>query len=369
MKIHTDILIIGGGISGLLTARELRLTGREVAIIDKSASGRESSWAGGGILLPIYPWRQPTAISTLVMQSLSKYPDLNQELLQATGVDPQWRQSGMLICKNPDFASAAQWCKQYGVPAGTVPQVLIDKLHTTFEQPLWLPEIAQIRNPRLLKSLYAYLVQLGVKFFENVDISHFHSRGRNIDWLETGHDQYSFDELILCGGAWTAEFLQQHLQTLPSLSGLPIAPVKGQMLVFEASTNTLPHMVLDGDHYLIPREDGQILAGSTVETTGFDKSTTEQAKSALYEFATDLLPELKQYPLSHHWAGLRPGTPQGIPYIGRHPDFDNLSINAGHFRNGLVMGPASAQLLADQLLDRPVSVDPAPYAICRKNDS
>ena len=367
MTKHTDIVIIGGGISGLLTARELRLAGREVSIIDRSASGRESSWAGGGILLPIYPWRQAAAISALVMQSLGKYPQLNRELLQATGIDPEWRQSGMLICKNPDIDSASLWCDEYDIKAADAPVALLEKLHTSFDHPLWLPEIAQVRNPRLLKSLYAWLVQMGVKFFENVEIRRLQSQGRTINGLETADDRYTFNELILCGGAWSAEFLRDRLPIGQTLPTLPIQPVKGQMLLFDGKPDTLSQMVLDGDTYLIPRQDGRILAGSTVEATGFDKSTTEQAKSALYQFATTLVPELTQYPLSYHWAGLRPGTPQGIPYIGRHPDFDNLSINAGHFRNGLVMGPASAQLLADLILDRPTAVDAAAYAVNRQD--
>ncbi len=360
MTIHTDILIIGGGISGLLTARELRLAGREVTIIDKSQAGQESSWAGGGILLPIYPWRQASAISDLVISSLEKYPALNQELLAATGIDPEWRNCGMLICKNPDFADAIAWCQGRGISFQTPPTERLEGLHTAFQQPLWLPEIAQIRNPRLLKSLKAYLLQLGVTFVENTEISRIEIKNRRIAQVDTPQQSIRTQELIVSTGAWTANFLKEHLPNA-SLS-LPIKPVKGQMLLFDAQPDTLPHMVLDGDEYLIPRRDGKILAGSTVEAVGFDKTTTAEVKDKLYKFATELFPALKQYPVSHHWAGLRPGTPNGIPYIGRHPEFDNLSINVGHFRNGLVMGPASALLLADLILKRPTSLDPTPYA-------
>lgn len=361
MTIHTDILIIGGGISGLLTARELRLAGRDVTIIDKLQAGQESSWAGGGILLPIYPWRQPQAISDLVINSLKKYPYLNRELLDATGIDPEWRDCGMLICKNPDFDDAVAWCERRGIRYQLPAADQIDALRTEFQQPLWLPEIAQIRNPRLLKSLRAYLLQLGVNFVENAEIGGIEIKNRHIDRVDTAGQSFTVKHLVVSAGAWTAEFLQK---LLPEASlSLPIQPVKGQMLLFEAEPDTLPHMVLDGDTYLIPRRDGNILAGSTVEPVGFDKAVTAEARDRLYRFATELLPNLKQYPVTHHWAGLRPGTPQGIPYIGRHPLIENLSINAGHFRNGLVMGPASARLLADLILERPTVVDPTPYAI------
>ena len=137
------------------------------------------------------------------------------------------------------------------------------------------------------------------------------------------------------------------------------------MLLFDAKPETLRTMVLDGDQYLIPRRDGKILAGSTVEQDDFNKTTTAEARDRLTEFALKLLPALKNAPLIHHWAGLRPGTEHGIPYIDKHPEISNLSINAGHFRNGLVMGPASAQLMVDLILGRPTAVAPEPYRLSR----
>lgn len=363
MTTHLDILIIGGGISGLLTARELRLAGREVAILDKSRPGLESSWAGGGILLPIYPWRQAAAISALTIASLKQYPGLSQELLAATGIDPQWLACGMLICKNPDHAQARQWCEHYGIAHQAAPPALTAPFHTACQHPLWLPEIAQARNPRLLKSLQAYLKQAGVSFIDNADLTNINIAGHRVASVETTEHSYTLKQLIISAGAWTTDLMQALLPAWPL--DLHIKPVRGQMLLFDAMPDTLPYMVLDGDQYLIPRRDGKILAGSTVEQAGFAKLTTEDAKQQLYQFAVELLPALKDYPLSHHWAGLRPGSPQGIPTIGRHPDIENLSINAGHFRNGLVMGPASAKLLADLILQRPTDIDPSPYSPTR----
>ena len=114
---------------------------------------------------------------------------------------------------------------------------------------------------------------------------------------------------------------------------------------------------------MIPRLDGKILAGSTVEQDDFNKTPSKIALEQLTHFARHLLPVLHDYPVIKHWAGLRPGTEHGVPYIGRHPHISNLSINAGHFRNGLVMGPASAQLLVDLLLNRPTAVAPEPYQL------
>jgi len=360
MTEHTDILIIGGGISGLLTAREFRLAGLDVTVVDQSALGQESSWAGGGILLPIYPWRQDAAISELVLASLALYPDLSRELFDATGIDPELRHCGMLITKNPDIDAARLWCRNYGIRYQAADSSLLAPLNCSLEQPLWLPDIAQARNPRLLKSLKAFLLQAGVSFIEHAQITHLEIEQQRIQRVQVNDTSFTADQVILCAGAWSEQFLRRWLPDCGLQ--LEIQPVRGQMLLLDARPETLSHMILDGDHYLIPRKDGKILVGSTVEEVGFEKNTTDAIRQELHQFAIDLFPELKKFPVCNHWAGLRPGTPRGVPYIGPHPEITNFSINAGHFRNGLVMGPASARLLADLILQRPTTVAPAAYA-------
>ena len=356
----TDILIIGGGISGLLTARELRLAGCDVTVLDCDALGQQSSWAGGGILLPIYPWRQPAAISDLVIPSIAAYPRLQAEILSATAMDPQWRPCGMWISQNPDLDLAKAWCTARGLAFQAGASFQPAGVQASQHNALWLPEVAQIRNPRLLKSLTVYLRQLGVRFIEHALITGIETTEDRVVALTTTQHRWQFQHLVLAAGAWTAQLIKQLLPDVQQ--DLQVKPVKGQMLLFAAPADLLSCMVLDGDRYLIPRADGRILAGSTVEDVGFDKTTTAAARDALYQFAVDLLPALKHYGVEAHWAGLRPGSPDGVPTIGLHPQLTNLGINVGHFRNGLVMGPASAQLLADLILQRQPELNPDAYA-------
>lgn len=362
MKFSSEITIIGGGINGLLTARELVLAGFKVTVLDKSRVGQEASWAGGGILLPLYPWRQAQAITDLVLDSLSRYQPLCLDLHQATGINPEWHDCGLLISKTPDIGLAVAWCQnnhvRYQHPA---PDELLSTLQTQPENPLWLPDIAQVRNPRLLKSLKAFLSNAGVRFLENSETTGIEQQRQRVTAVKTARQTIRTDHLIITSGAWTSELMERLFPAMQK--SIHITPVRGQMLLFGAKKETLQHMVLDDDQYLIPRRDGKILAGSSVEQAGFVKDTTEQARSRLYQFATALLPALKNYPVIAHWAGLRPGTRDGVPYICRHPGFSNLYINAGHFRNGLTMAPASAALLADLLLDRTPSLDPLPYQV------
>ncbi|TRW91301.1 glycine oxidase ThiO [Candidatus Methylobacter oryzae] len=359
-----DITIIGGGVIGLLTAREFIKAGATVTVIEKNELGQESSWAGGGILLPIYPWRQPDAITRLVMQSLKLYPTLAAQLASETQIDPEWTQCGLLIVKNPDIGDAVHWCDTNNIvyrPAGAD---FFNMLNTVPDQPLWLPEIAQARNPRLVKSLKQDLLNKGAILKEHCELTSVNIVKNRITSINTTSGQLAVNQLIAATGAWTGQLFRQIFPA--AIGDTPeITPVKGQMLLFDARPETLSYMVLDGDQYLIPRRDGKILAGSTVEQDDFNKTTTTQARDQLGAFALNLLPSLNNCPLIKHWAGLRPGTEHGIPYIDQHPEIDNLYINAGHFRNGLAMGPASAQLMIDLVLKRPTAVAPEPYTLSR----
>jgi glycine oxidase len=361
MTQYPDFTLIGGGIIGLLTARELHQAGARVTLIEKSRIGLESSWAGGGILLPLYPWRQPDAISRLVMRSLALYPILAEQLIKDTRLDPEWTPCGLLIAKNPDIEAAVDWCRHNAIRYEAAGAAFFENLDTRPENPLWLPDIAQARNPRLVKSLRQDLANRGVKIIEACELISASLHQSRIHAIDTTQGPFAVDRMIISAGAWTGELFGRLFPTLPPAHIPDIVPVKGQMLLFEATPDTLRHMVLDEDRYLIPRRDGKILAGSSVELDRFDKTPSPEIHDRLKEFALTLMPSLKQFPIIGHWAGLRPGTEHGVPYIGRHPEIENLYINAGHFRNGLAMGPASAELLADLILKRTPHIAPEPY--------
>ena len=385
MTTTPDITIIGGGIIGLLTAREFFKAGATVTVIEKNLAGQESSWAGGGILLPLYPWRQADAITRLALQSLKLYPTLASQLNTETHIDPEWNPCGLLITKNPDIAAAVDWCTANNILFEQAGADFFNAIDTKPDNPLWLPGIAQARNPRLVKSLKQDLINKGVTLIEHCELKAITLENNRVTAINTTSGRFAVNQLIISAGAWTGQLFQQLFSTTapaspkaPTVDALPpasmqspaiavdapkIFPVKGQMLLFDARPDTLKFMVLDGDQYLIPRLDGKILAGSTVEQDNFNKTTTAEARNRLNTFALNLLPALKNFPVVKHWAGLRPGTEHGVPYIDKHPKISNLCINAGHFRNGLAMGPASAQLLVDLVLQRTTQVAPEPYQL------
>lgn len=356
---NSDVTIIGGGVMGLMTAREFLNAGASVTVLEKNLCGQESSWAGGGILSPLYPWRQAQAITDLVLPSLKRYPKLAAQLHENTGIDPELTQSGLLITQNPDIDLARKWCADSQIKIEIPDSVFFENLNSDSEQPIFLPEISQVRNPRLLQALKQDVLNKGVQLIEHCEITEFTANHQRIHDVHSNQGKFAVNEIVMTTGAWTHSIFQQYFIGLIDLP--EIFPAKGQMLLFDTPPNTLPHIVLEGDHYLIPRRDGKILAGSTVEYDIFHKELTVEAYENLMCFATTLLPTLKNSPMLKQWAGLRPATDDGVPYIGRHPEIQNLSLNAGHFRNGLTMAPASAQLVVDLILNRPPLVDPNSY--------
>ena len=362
-----DITFVGGGVTGLLSARLFSIAGANVTIVDKNRIGQESSWAGGGILLPLYPWRQADAISQLVMPSIAVYPELVEELIESTGLDPEYIVSGLLMTQLADLNKAQDWCHRYSVESCPATEEQLQYFPQINEQSLYLPGIAQARNPRLLKSLKQDLIQRGVKVIENCHIEKITLKNNHVTAIASKSEVLDVNQLVISAGAWTAklwaQLLSHYTATQPD-----IFPVKGQMLIFDAPVNALNTMVLENDRYLIPRRDGKILCGSTVESANFDKTTSEWARQSLATFARRLFPILESAPIIHHWAGLRPGTQQGIPYIDKHPEINNLAISAGHFRNGFAMGPASAQLLYELIANQATTtLDPAPYQLSAKH--
>ncbi len=357
-----DITFVGGGVTGLLSARLFALAGANVTLIDKGSIGQESSWAGGGILLPLYPWRQADAISQLLIPSMAAYPGLAQSLLESTALDPEYIVSGLLMTQLADVDEAVTWCQRYAIKHSPATSVQKNSFPHINEQALHLPGVAQARNPRLLKALKQDLLQRGVKIVENCAIEKITCKNNHISQIASASEIFAVNQLVLTAGAWTAPLWKTLLGD--ETAWVPdIFPVKGQMLIFDTPAHTLDFMVLEQDRYLIPRSDGKILCGSTVESADFDKTTSERARLSLAGFARKLFPALESAPIIHHWAGLRPGTPQGVPYIDKYPEIDNLAISAGHFRNGFAMGPASAQLLFEILTDQATTLDPAPYRL------
>ncbi|UUT20714.1 glycine oxidase ThiO [Pseudomonas sp. T8] len=361
MAKQQQVVIVGGGVIGLLTAFNLASVGQQVVLLERSNVGQESSWAGGGIVSPLYPWRYSPAVTALAHWSQDFYPQLAEHLFATTGVDPEVHTTGLYWLDLDDEAEALAWARREQRPLSavdiSVAHDAVPVLGGGFSRAIYMADVANVRNPRLVKSLKAALSALpAVTIHEHCEVSGFIREGERVLGVQTSLGEIRGDQVVLAAGAWSGELLK-------SLGlALPVEPVKGQMILYKCASDFLSCMVLAKGRYAIPRRDGHILIGSTLEHEGFDKTPTASALESLKASAIELIPALAQAEVVGHWAGLRPGSPEGIPYIGPVPGLEGLWLNCGHYRNGLVLAPASCQLFTDLMLGREPIIDPAPYA-------
>lgn len=330
---NSSVVVVGGGIVGCLTAMQLRKQGHAVTVVERNIiaaqTSGEASWAGAGIAFPLLPWFYQDIVNELALAGARAYPVLSAELLTETGIDPECTRSGMLIQPPFDNQQALAWCQRFGLQVELKGDSLL------------IPEVVQIRNPRLLQSLKAWLIKHGVTLREQTQLMPLQEGAPSIQtWQTTAGDTLSADYFIVTSGAWSFELLKQ------TAFSLDIKPMRGQMLLYQMPPGLLPHIVYRDGFYMLQRRDGHLLAGSSLEDVGFDTGVTEAMRTEMLQKAEAILPALHGQSIIKHWSGLRPGTPHNIPTIGRHPQVENLYLNTGHFRYGVTMAPECARRIA-----------------------
>lgn len=362
----SDVLIIGAGINGLLLSRELAAEGAEITLVDAGEVGREASWAGGGIVSPLYPWRYSASVTALVGWAQKFYPELVESLQVETGIDAEYQRDGLLMLDAVDRDEALAWAERHGQTMMVLSAADCYRQEASlgpgFGEGLWMPAVGHVRNPRLCRALKESLViNPRIKLLEKTAVREIQTDCSRVIAVTASKAGESLilesKNTVVCAGAWS-KYLLSGTETQ---SAIDVEPVKGQMLLYKFESPPVTSILLHNGRYLIPRRDGHLLVGSTLEYTGFDKAISAEARTSLKDSAEELLPDLASKQPIAQWSGLRPGTKEGIPYIGPIPPWENLYINAGQFRNGLVLAPASARLLADLILGREPLLDPKPY--------
>jgi glycine oxidase len=193
--------------------------------------------------------------------------------------------------------------------------------------------IAQVRNPRLLQALKADIINRGVNIVEHTQVENLITKDDKVLGVHTSKGDFLASNVVACSGAWTGQLLDLEDD---------VFPIKGQMIILKAKAGDIKHIILDQGRYIIPRVDGRILVGSTMEDVGFYRDVDQPTKDSLYEFAWQHIPALKNVEIEYHWSGFRPASKSGKVIVARDKKYNNLFINTGHFRNGLNMAPASA---------------------------
>lgn len=341
------VLIAGAGVAGLSVALRLLQHGHGVTLIERGEVGRESSWAGGGILCPLLPWDYSAPLTALALRSMAQYADWVAALEARAECATEYWPCGMDISGLARRDEARTWCERHALAAE------VDPTRPDF---LRLPGIAQVRNPRLVAALRAAVEQAGGRIHTQCSLDAITRQSGRAVAFQTSTGALTADLFVLATGAWAG-------LPLPGLmEAAAIRPIRGQMLLYKLEPGALETILCRDGIYVIPRRDGHILVGSTLEDAGFDKSTDEATRARLHESAIAMLPALSGLQPVRHWAGLRPGAPGNIPVIDRHPDFENVFVNTGQYRYGVTLAPASAELLVDLIEGRQPALDPLPYS-------
>jgi len=365
------VIIIGGGIIGCLTACFLKQRGADVCVLERGSTGQEASWAGAGILCPIHPWLYPDDFTHLINASLDMYPALQTTLQQETGINPEWIKSGLMVPFFDDDVihhrdAAIAWSEKFDWACDCLnPQqslALEPSLNPQhLEGALVWHDVAQIRNPRLLQAVRAWMQKLNVDLHEQCEVSSLiESSSGQVCGVRSRDDKaYHADAVLLAGGSWSGSLAE-------SMGfSLPVQPVKGQIMLLKGQPNLMRHIIKHDDAYFVPRADGRILVGASMEFVGFERGNTDDVMAQLLHAVKKLTPELQHLDIEHQWMGFRPGTPDGMPLLGAVPEKKGLWVASGHYRNGVALAPITAQVMSQSILGEPLDVDLSAFAACR----
>lgn len=365
----TDWVIVGGGVIGLSVAYRLACEGVLSTVLDRRGVGQEASWAGAG-MIPANTERLRTHPNVeLRSWSAVLYPAWSAALREETGIDNGYQVTGGVDVaatadEERDLRSSAGRWKTEGIVYERLAPADFARVEPALNPDLrvayFLPDRAQVRNPRHLRALAAAASKRGVTLRPDEPVLGFEAIGGRVSAVRTATESIACGGVILTAGAWTGGLLDG--------LGLhaPTPPLKGQIVLLRGDRPLLRRIVEHGKNYLVPRDDGRVLIGATEEDAGFDTRSTPTAVRDLIAEALRLCPSLAGAEVERAWAGLRPGSVDTRPYLGVVPGYVNALVAAGHKRAGLQLSPATAELISDLALGRPPRIDLRPFRIGRE---
>ena len=358
------VIIIGGGIIGCSIAYYLAKTGIEAIVIEKeNCVGSAASWAAAGILACRASTRNPYA--ELCRHSLALYPSLAKELQKITGINIEFTQSGVLcIFLTEDEKKNWEGLAQRRQNNGYTAEILSSEDAQTLEPAIskkalggvYFPDDAQVRNPRLVKAFACAASKLGTKFLTGYSVDQFLFSNNQVIGIKSNKGNILGDQFVIATGPWShqiANFLNVNL---------PVKPAKGQMIIAETAEPIINRPIHGLETYIVPRADGKLWVGPTIEDVGFDNRTTLSGIHQILASATQLVPMLANKTLLKTSAGLRPKAKRK-PYLGKLTQYDNVIVASGHYKNGILLAPITGKLIAELITQNNTSLSLEPFGI------
>lgn len=343
MKAARDILIIGGGIVGLAIAIELTRQGAKVTIVSKDST-EAASHAAAGMLAPLAEKLTSPPMLDLCLKSRWLYPEWTNKLEELTGIETGYLPCGILapaynIPESIAEDSRAVWLDRQAI------QMYQPGLSNRVVGGWWYPEDGQVDNRCLMRSLLQAARTLGVEIKEGVRVKAIQQKQGKVNGVLTDIGQLEAEQYVLAAGSWSSQLMP-----------LPVRPIKGQMLSLRMPQKLhqpfpLQRILYGDDVYLVPRQDGRLIVGATVEEVDWNPFNTPKGIQSLLDKAIELYPAAADWQIEELWWGFRPGTPDELPILGRSA-CDNLFLATGHYRNGILLAPITASLIADLILEQ-----------------
>lgn len=352
------VAIVGAGVSGLGIGWRLAQRGFAVTVFDKGAAGSGATYAAAGMLAACSE-AEPgeEALIALGRESQKRWPDFAAEVEAAAGLSVDLRQEGtLLVALTADDQARLThdlgFQKSLGLPLEWISAGAARKrephLGSRLAGALWSPEDTQVDNRKLGAALRVAAERAGVTLRENTAVKGITSERGRVTGIELGGgDKIAADHVVLAAGAWSRQ-----IEGIPAEARPPVRPIKGQMIALQMDPRAplMTHVVWAPGVYMVPRLDGRLLLGATVEEKGFDATLTAGAMLTLLEAAWRAVPAIEELPIAETWVGHRPGSRDDAPILGTGP-LDGLTYATGHHRNGILLTPVTADLVAQLVVD------------------
>lgn len=347
------IVVIGGGVCGLSIGWRLAQAGAEVTLLERAQPGAAATWAAAGMLSATAEHGSSASAETqLARRSAELWPEFAAEIEAQTGIALGYARSGTLMVAQSDAELSALAARYDGAGIARLSAAEVrarePMLGADIAGALFDPDEAQVDNRVLGPALAIAFRRAGGRLLINEPVVRIESENGHATGARTPFALHQADAFIVAAGAWSGEIL--------GLPPIPTKPMKGEMIALAPPMGVpLPtHMLWGNDVYLVARH-GRLLVGATVEDRGFDTRPSAAARDWLFEHATGLIPALEGWQLAEHWAGLRPGSPDGLPLLGKTA-LDGVFVASGQFRNGILFAPAIADAMRGLILgQRPLA--------------
>ena len=355
MRDHHDIVIIGGGVIGLTIARALVLRGvRDVCLVERGNLGTEASWAAAGMLLPQAEADAQDEFFNLACQSRDLYPAFAAALREETGIDVELDTTGTLYLAltehdHEEIERRYEWQTRAGLSVEKLSIEETRELEPCISEStlgaLRFPKDIQVENRRLLSALANSVKKLGVEIATQTTVDALIIEGNRVRGVQTSRGPISCSAAVVAAGTWSS-----FIKTSPQSPIPRIEPVRGQMVCLEAKPQLTRHVIYSPRGYIVPRQDGRLLAGSTSENAGFAKCVTAGGIATILRNALEISPAISDLPVVDTWAGLRPRASDGLPVLGPCGEIDGLFYATGHYRNGILLAPVTGELISKAIV-------------------